>query len=73
MNEDPFINSDELRAITKRGSSFLQAEKLKELGIPFSFDQYGTPMVKRSDLDTFLKVDLQSLLKNMKLDGDPPT
>ena len=71
MNEDPFINSDELRAVTKRGSSFLQAEKLKELGIPFSLDQHGTPMVKRSDLDTFLKVKLQPLFKKLNLDGDP--
>jgi hypothetical protein len=72
LNEDAYINSDELRAVTKRGSSFLQAEKLKELGIPFSFDQYGTPMVKRSDLDTFLKVKLQPLFKKLNLDGDPP-
>ena len=71
MIENPFITSDELRTITKCGASFLQSKKLVELGIPFTFDRYGTPMVKRSDLDTFLKVKRQPLFKKLNLDGDP--
>lgn len=73
MIENPFITSDELRTITKCGASFLQSKKLVELGIPFTFDRYGTPMVKRSDLAKFLKVELQPLFEKMNLGGGTQT
>lgn len=73
MIENPYISSDELRNITKCGSSLFQSKKLVELGISFTFDQYGTPMVKRSDLAKFLKVELQPLFEKMNLGGGTQT
>ncbi len=70
MTTEVYISSDELRTLTKCGSSFFQSQKLSALGIPFSFDHYETPMVKRSDLAIFLKGELQPLYDMMKLGGD---
>jgi hypothetical protein len=43
-----WLMSDEVRELTRAGSSFMQATILKELGIPFELDRYETPMVRRS-------------------------
>ena len=72
MTEEAYLSSDELRTLTKCGSSFFQSEKLAALGIPHSFDPYGTPMVKRSDLAKFLKEELQPLFDMMKMGGGNP-
>jgi len=47
----------------------LVACRFDELRIPFSFDPYGTPMVKRSDLATFVKEELQPLFGMMNVSG----
>lgn len=44
---DDYLNSDELRTLTHAGSSIFQVEKLQKLGVPFSLDPYGTPLVHR--------------------------
>jgi len=67
MTEDIFLSSDELRHITKAGSSFIQSEKLAQLNIPFSLDQYGTPIVRRSDLSKKLKAELRPLYEKLNL------
>jgi hypothetical protein len=72
MTKEAYLSSDELRTLTKCGSSFFQSEKLAALGIPHSFDPYGTPMVKRSDLATFLKEELQPLFNMMNIGGSNP-
>ena len=72
MTEEAYLSSDELRTLTKCGSSFFQSEKLAALGIPHSFDPYGTPMVKRSDLAKFFKEELQPLFDMMKMGGGNP-
>jgi hypothetical protein len=56
MANDRFISSDELRLITKAGSSILQVEKLEQLGIPYSLDEYGTPMVEHHAVAEILKI-----------------
>jgi hypothetical protein len=53
-----YISSDELRVLTKSGGSWHQIQKLNQLRIAFSLDVYGTPMVKRVDLDNFRKMKL---------------
>lgn len=72
MTEEAYLSSDELRTLTKCGSSFFQSEKLAALGIPYSFDPYGTPMVKRSDIATFLKEELQPLFDMLNVGGGNP-
>jgi hypothetical protein len=54
-NRNLVISSDELRELTKSGGSLRQIEQLKQLGINFSLDAYGTPLVKRADFDKFRK------------------
>jgi hypothetical protein len=54
-NRNLIISSDELRELTKSGGSLRQIEQLKQLGINFSLDAYGTPLVKRADFDEFRK------------------
>ena len=44
-----YLSSDELRQLTQRGSSFLQIQCLKEMGIEFVLDPYGCPMVRYLD------------------------
>ena len=72
MTKDAFLSSDELRTLTKCGSSFFQSEKLAALDIPYSVDPYGTPMVKRSDLATFLQEELQPLFDMINMGGGHP-
>ena len=48
-----YISSDELRAVTKSGGSWHQIQRLFVLGIPFSLDAYGTPQVRRADLEKY--------------------
>jgi hypothetical protein len=55
MTTDRFLSSDELRLITRAGSSYLQVERLEELGIPYSLDDYGTPMVEHLAVADILK------------------
>ena len=55
-NQDPYISSDELRELTKSGGSWYQIHQLKRLRITFSLDAYGTPVVKRADLENFRKL-----------------
>ncbi len=69
MTTEVYISSDELRT-PNVDPAFFQSQKLSALGIPFSFDHYETPMVKRSDLAIFLKGELQPLYDMMKLGGD---
>ncbi len=52
-NQDLYICSDELRELTKSGGSWYQIHQLKHLGITYSLDAYGTPVVKRVDFDKF--------------------
>ncbi len=52
-NQDLDISSDELRELTKSGGSWYQIHQLKHLGITYSLDAYGTPVVKRVDFDKF--------------------
>ena len=40
-----YLSSDELRQLTQRGSSFLQIQCLKEMGVEFVLDAYGCPLV----------------------------
>jgi hypothetical protein len=54
-NRNFFISSDELRELTKCGGSLRQIERLKQLSISFSLDAYGTPEVKRTDFDFFMR------------------
>jgi hypothetical protein len=54
MNNDPFLSSDELRALTKAGSSVYQLERLKQMNIPFTVDRYETPFVTRADYLKFV-------------------
>jgi hypothetical protein len=49
VKNDPFLSSDELRAVTKAGSGVIQVERLKEMGIAFTVDHYETPYVTRAD------------------------
>jgi hypothetical protein len=60
---DSYLNSDELRDLTQAGASFYQVEKLQKLGVPFSLDPYGTPLVKRADVNEFFKPTLDPLYK----------
>ncbi len=62
MNNDPFLSSDELRALTKAASSFHQLERLKQMNIPFTVDRYQTPFVTRAD---YLKFVLSGSAKNV--------
>ena len=62
MNNDPFLSSDELRALTKAGSSVYQLERLKQMNIPFTVDRYETPFVTRAD---YLKFVLSGSAKNV--------
>jgi hypothetical protein len=48
-----WLVSDELRELTRAGSSVMQTAVLKELGIPFDLDTYETPMVKRSVAEAY--------------------
>lgn len=57
MNNDPFLSSDELRALTKAGSSVYQLERLKQMNIPFTVDRYETPFVTRADYLKFVLSD----------------
>lgn len=54
-NQNSYISSDELRELTRFGGSWYQILQLKHLGIAFSLDAYGTPVVKRADFDKFKK------------------
>ena len=54
MNNDPFLSSSELRALTKAASSFHQIERLKQMNIPFTVDRYETPFVTREDYLKFV-------------------
>jgi hypothetical protein len=54
-NLELFISSDELRTLTFRSGSEYQVQRLIELGVVFSVDIYGTPMVRRADFDRFKK------------------
>lgn len=55
-NQDLYISSDELRELTKSGGSLHQIYQLKYLGITYSLDAYGTPVVKRVDFDKFRRL-----------------
>ncbi len=44
-----YLSSDELRALTLRGSGFSQIQRLEEMGIEFSLDPYGCPLVLYQD------------------------
>ena len=48
-----WLVSDEVRELTRAGSSVMQAAVLKELGIPFELDRYETPMVRRSAAEIY--------------------
>jgi hypothetical protein len=65
MNNDPFLSSDELRALTKAGSSVYQLERLKQMNIPFTVDRYETPFVTRAD---YLKFVLSGSDGNLSID-----
>jgi hypothetical protein len=54
-NRALYISSDELRELTKSAGCWYQIQQLKQLGITFSLDAYGTPLVKRADFDKFKK------------------
>ena len=54
MDNDTFLSSDELRALTKAGSSIYQLERLKQMNIPFTVDRYETPFVTRADYLKFV-------------------
>jgi hypothetical protein len=47
---DEYLNSDELRLLTNRGTSFLQLIELEKLKIKFDIDQYGCPLVRYQDV-----------------------
>ena len=57
MDNDTFLSSDELRALTKAGSSIYQLERLKQMNIPFTVDRYETPFVTRADYLKFVLSD----------------
>lgn len=65
---DDYLNSDELRTLTHAGSSIFQVEKRQKLGVPFSLDPYGTPLVHRRDLDVFLRTHLEPIYDKLRLD-----
>lgn len=69
MAQDKFLSSDELRQLTRAGSSFMQAKKLEQLGIPYKADVYGTPMVERRALSGYLSHHLQSFYEKLNLNG----
>ena len=48
-----WLVSDEVRELTRAGSSVMQAAVLKELGIPFELDPYETPLVRRSSVEVY--------------------
>ena len=49
ISPDDYLTSDELRLLTHCGSSNLQHEKLLKLGVKFTLDEYGCPMVLYAD------------------------
>lgn len=51
-----YLSSDELRQLTQRGSSFLQIQCLKELGIEFVLDPYGSPLVLYQDARKYIAI-----------------
>ena len=68
MTADPtdYLDSDELRRLTHRASTHLQIEKLLELGVKFTLDQYDCPLVLYKDVKHFF------LLLGMPLPGGLP-
>ena len=49
VSSDQYLNSNELRLLTHRGSSHLQIEALQKMGIPFKLDRYSCPLVSYDD------------------------
>ena len=68
MPEIKFLNSDELRTLTQRSTSFLQIEYLDEKKIPYLLDKYGTPCVLYDDIKYSLSFAVASdVLEEFKL------
>ncbi len=62
---DDYLNSDELRSLTRAGSSIFQIKKLQKLGVPYALDQYGTPLVRRADVEQSFKTSLEPLYNKL--------
>ena len=52
--DDLYLNSEELRLLTKRGASFFQIQSLDEMSIPYELDEYDSPLVKYEDAKPYL-------------------
>lgn len=46
---EAYLNSDELRLLTHCGSTDLQLKKLLKMGVTFTLDRYGCPLVLYDD------------------------
>ena len=55
MNDSSFnyLNSDELRLLTRRGSTILQISRLMALNVAFTLDEHGCPLVIYEDAKPF--------------------
>lgn len=50
MSKVKYLNSDDLRKLTRRATSFLQIEYLFQNNIPYFLDEFGTPCVRYDDV-----------------------
>jgi hypothetical protein len=70
---DDYLNSDELRSLTRVGSSALQEKELQKLGVPYALALNGTPLVRRADLDVFVRTNPKPLFDKLRLDFGYPS
>ena len=51
-----YLTSDQLRYLTKRGSSFLQIIVLQEMCIAYDLDPHGTPLVRTININSHSQI-----------------
>jgi hypothetical protein len=68
MADIRFLNSEELRILTQRATSFLQIDYLDEHKLPYTLDEYDTPCVRYDDVKNLLSAAIASdVLEGFKL------
>lgn len=65
------LSSDELRQLTRCGTTFLQIQQLDSLRIPYTIDDFGQPIVKTQDVQRLFDV-LRSFLNTSNLNSESP-
>ncbi len=53
MDESDYLNSEQVRLLTGKASSFLQVEFLNSKKIPHCVDAHGTPLVRFKEVREF--------------------